>query len=349
MHRLSAAHQRMFRGHPVRASSPQGRFTAGAHRLDGQILTGAEAHGKHLLLGFGGLGSDGLGTDDLGSGGTAESGSDIEGSAESAASRARQPGARITAPPAPGPRIGLGEPALVLHVHLGIYGAWSLGQGPAPAPTGAVRLRLTTAPTMPYSAHDAHGAHVAPHPQDVWYADLRGPNACELLEPGDLKVLRDRLGPDPLRSDADPDRAYRRIARSRTPIATLLMDQSVVAGPGNIYRAEVLFRAGVPPLLAGRDVSPALWSRIWSDLVALMADGVRTGRIDTVRPQHMPEAMGRPPRVDDHGGEVYVYRRAGLPCLVCGTAVRTGPLAGRNLFWCPGCQPAPGRSLSSVR
>jgi endonuclease-8 len=49
--------------------------------------------------------------------------------------------------------------------------------------------------------------------------------------------------------------------------------------------------------------------------------------------------MGRPPRVDDHGGEVYVYRRTGLPCLVCGTPVRTRPLDARNLFWCPTCQP----------
>ena len=58
---------------------------------------------------------------------------------------------------------------------------------------------------------------------------------------------------------------------------------------------------------------------MWADLVELMAEGVRTGRIDTVRPEHTPEAMGRPPRVDDHGGEVYVYRRTGQPCLVCGS------------------------------
>ena len=69
-----------------------------------------------------------------------------------------------------------------------------------------------------------------------------------------------------------------------------------------------------------------------------MADGVRLGRIDTVRPEHTPEAMGREPRADDHGGEVYVYRRTGQPCLVCGHAVRTEVLAGRNLFWCPRCQ-----------
>jgi len=50
--------------------------------------------------------------------------------------------------------------------------------------------------------------------------------------------------------------------------------------------------------------------------------------------------MGRPPRVDRHGGEVYVYRRAGQPCLICGTPVRHGGLAGRNSYWCPICQPA---------
>ena len=73
--------------------------------------------------------------------------------------------------------------------------------------------------------------------------------------------------------------------------------------------------------------------------MGLMAEGVRTGRIDTVRPEHTPEAMGRPPRRDDHGGEVYVYRRHQQPCHVCGAIVRTAELQGRNLFWCPRCQP----------
>jgi endonuclease-8 len=69
-----------------------------------------------------------------------------------------------------------------------------------------------------------------------------------------------------------------------------------------------------------------------------MAYGVRTGRIDTVRAEHSPEAMGRAPRVDDHGGEVYVYRRQGQPCHVCGSTIATRVLEGRNLFWCPRCQ-----------
>ncbi|RFU39369.1 Fpg/Nei family DNA glycosylase, partial [Actinomadura logoneensis] len=166
------------------------------------------------------------------------------------------------------------------------------------------------------------------------------PNACEILDPGAVARLRDRLGPDPLRPDADPERAWRRIRASRVPVGQLLMDQAVVAGPGNIYRAEVLFRQGVHPRLPGRDLTRARWEGIWADLRRLMADGVRDGRIDTVRPEHTPEAMGRPPRVDGHGGEVYVYRRAGQPCLLCGTEVRTEVMAGRNLFWCETCQPS---------
>ena len=116
------------------------------------------------------------------------------------------------------------------------------------------------------------------------------------------------------------------------------MDQEVLAGVGNVYRAEVLFRHRMHPLRPGQTLRRGQFQAIWDDLVVLMAEGVRTGRIDTVRPEHTPEAMGRPARRDDHGGEVYVYRRTGQPCLVCGSAVRTGVLVGRNLFWCPQCQ-----------
>jgi formamidopyrimidine-DNA glycosylase len=117
------------------------------------------------------------------------------------------------------------------------------------------------------------------------------------------------------------------------------MDQEVLAGVGNVYRAEVLYRHRIHPLRPGRTLRRSQFQAMWDDLVELMAYGVETGRIDTVRPEHTPEAMGRPPRQDDHGGEVYVYRRAGMPCLVCGARVRTDVLVGRNLFWCPRCQP----------
>ncbi len=214
-----------------------------------------------------------------------------------------------------------------LHVHLGLYGRFTDGAGPAPQPVGLVRLRLST---------PGH------------WLDLRGPAACELLDPGEVADLLARLGPDPLRSDADPELAYRRIAASERALAALLMDQSVLAGAGLIYTTEVLFRAGLAPTTPGRRLRRDTWSAIWADLVALMRAGVATGRIDTVHDAHLPEAMGRPPRVDRHGGEVYVYRRAGQPCLVCGTEVRTATLAARNAYWCPRCQRMP-RESASVR
>jgi endonuclease-8 len=206
---------------------------------------------------------------------------------------------------------------LVIHVHLGLIGVFTVQDGPAPDPVGAVRLRLEN---------------------DTAYADLRGATVCELIDDAKLADILAKLGPDPLRDDADPDKAFARIHKSKKPIGALLMDQSVLAGVGNVYRAESLFRAKLSPMTPGNKVSKRRWDAIWDDLVGLMAYGVGTGRIDTVRPEHEPEAMGRPPRVDDHGGEVYVYRRQGQACHVCGTIVKTKVLEGRNLFWCPTCQ-----------
>jgi endonuclease-8 len=220
------------------------------------------------------------------------------------------------------------DPDFVAHVHLGLYGSFVESTLPVQPPQGQVRMRLVG------STH---------------WTDLRGPAACELLTAAETNVLRARLGPDPLRSDADPDRAWQRISRSRAPLATLLMDQAVLAGVGNVYRAELLFRHRLDPLQVGSELRPDQWVALWSDLVELMRDGVRRGRIDTVRPEHDPVRMGRPPRQDRYGGEVYVYRRAGAPCLVCGTAVVTARHAGRNLYWCPCCQrrPAPEQQKSA--
>ncbi|WP_327356017.1 Fpg/Nei family DNA glycosylase [Streptomyces sp. NBC_01304] len=213
-----------------------------------------------------------------------------------------------------------------VHIHLGLFGKLGFGDAPAPPPTDTVRLRLLN---------------------DIAYADLRGPTTCALVTAEEKQAIHDRLGPDPLRDGDDPGKAYARIARSRTTIAALLMDQKVIAGVGNVYRAEVLFRHRIDPYRLGKDVTRKQWDAMWTDLVELMREGVRNNRIDTVRPEHTPEAMGRPPRVDDHGGEVYVYRRATQACHICGGEIRTADLAARNLFWCPKCQ-RPKRTRKTV-
>jgi endonuclease-8 len=211
--------------------------------------------------------------------------------------------------------------ARLVHVHLGLYGRFDITAGPAPAPVGQVRLRL-----------------VAGEPRAA-YADLRGATACELVTFEQREAILTRLGPDPLRDDADPSRAWERICRSRTSIGALLMDQQVLAGVGNVYRAEILFRHRIHPLRPGNTLRRGQFDAMWADLVELMRQGVITGRIDTVRPEHTPEAMGRPPRNDGRGGEVYVYRRSRQACLVCGSRVRDDVLATRNVFWCGRCQP----------
>ncbi len=202
-----------------------------------------------------------------------------------------------------------------VHIHLGLIG--KLGFAPVAEPVGQVRLRIVA---------------------DDRAADLRGPQWCRLItEDQYQKVLADS-GPDPLRGDADPARGWARIRRSGKSIASLLLDQRVAAGVGNIFRAEVLFRHGIDPTTPGREIDEATWKVLWEDLVGLMAVALERGRIDTVADEHGPEAQERPPRVDAHGGEVYVYRRAGQPCLVCGTEVCTTVLEGRNLYWCSRCQ-----------
>jgi endonuclease-8 len=268
--RLAHALTATFGGEVVRVGSPQGRFEAGAARLDAQRLVDADAWGKQLFIDFG-------------------------------ADR-------------------------FVHVHLGLYGTFEVTPEveEVPLPVGQVRLRIVRPATSTRPAA---------------YADLRGATRCELVTSAERDAVVARLGPDPLRAYARPDLAWARISRSSAAIGTLLMDQSVLAGVGNVYRAEVLFRHRIHPLRPGRTMRVSQWRAIWDDLVVLMTEGVATGRIDTVRAEHTPDAMGRAPRVDDHGGEVYVYRRTGQPCHVCGTAIRTEVLSARNSFWCPRCQP----------
>lgn len=204
-----------------------------------------------------------------------------------------------------------------VHVHLGLYGKFRILSGRERPVVGQVRWRLESPRA---------------------YADLRGATACELLDPAEVDAVIARLGPDPLRADADPERGWRRISTSRSPVAALLMDQSVLAGVGNVYRAEVLFRHGVDPFMEGRYLRRAEWDLMWADLVELMHDGVERRRIDTLRPEHDPCGILFDGHATGCGGGVYVYKRTGEECRVCGATVRTKEIVARNLFWCPECQ-----------
>ncbi len=209
----------------------------------------------------------------------------------------------------------------MLHVHLGLIGKFSVtavGEAGPPPVRGAVRLRLAT---------------------DQHVADLRGPIVCAVVTPEEVAAVVAGLGPDPLRPDADPDAAWTRLSRSRRSVAELLMDQSVLAGVGNVYRSEVLFRHRIGPHFPGNRIKRHTWQAIWDDLVTLMPIGMATGRIVTDE-EDLSEVIAALRRGEPVSPErrYAVYRRAGEPCRRCGARVRTKVVAGRNLFWCGSCQ-----------
>jgi len=175
-----------------------------------------------------------------------------------------------------------------LHVHLGLYGRFrELAEV-----RGAPRLVLA----------DAAGGALL---------QLSGPTACELVAPPQEDRLLARLGPDPLRPDADPDRVRAALGRRRIALGAALMDQSVVAGIGNAYRAEMLLEARLDPFRPARSLAPEEFDRLWSVIADQLRRGVRSGRITPRR----------------------LYRRTA--CGSCGGPVATAPLAGRTLYWCP--------------
>ena len=325
-------------GRRVAASSPQGRFAAGATLLDGLTMVEAFAVGKHLLVGF------------------ADDGGPWDGVA---------PGARLSDG---GSLADARADARWLRVHLGLYGAWdfhgrvspigreafgvgSIGaprlrravrigeqegelpddDGPRagaanpatavvgefpPEPVGQVRLRLLSAETV---------------------ADLRGPSRCEVLDVSGVESLLAKAGPDPrVEYWDDPEVVFvERLRSRRVAVGQLLMDQSVISGIGNIYRAEMLFRAQLDPFTPGAAVPADVARGLWRDWVELLDLGVETGVI-LVREDH--DAAQQEVAVTDRSIRFAVYGRAGEPCYCCGAAIALADMAGRKLYWCPGCQ-----------
>lgn len=341
IHRLARAFLDGFGGQRLRVTSPQGRFAAGAALLDGGRLVATDAWGKNLFLG-------------------------------------------VEPEPAPLPRgsASSGE-AHWLHVHLGLYGAWTLAGDDAfagPHAIGAPRVRVaeeerpllgadpveppetaasaaragqsTSAQSTSGEAPDGErepmadrspspsGTFVPPPPRGQvrvrivgqhGVADLTGPTRCEVITTPEKVAVEAALGPDPLRPDPDGagrERFVAAVRRSRTVVGAQLMDQSVLAGVGNIYRAELLYRARLHPLRPGTGIAARTLRALWDDAVVLMADGAATGRIVTTEPADrvVPEDAW------------YVYHRDGRPCLRCGRRVMVDDLATRRVYWCPGCQ-----------
>ena len=196
----------------------------------------------------------------------------------------------------------------VLHIHLGLFGRIRKRKLPLIEPRGAVRVRLVS------------NTHVI---------DINGPTICRVLTGQEVLTLIDRIGPDVLRSDANPDLAFNKITKSKAPIGRLIMDQSVMAGIGNIYRSEILWRQAVHPKMPGKAIDRQTFDRIWDDAEALLTIGVNRNAIITVD--------GARPSKSRYRECVNIFAKEYCP--KCKGAIRRFEIDGRRTFVCENCQP----------
>ncbi|WP_341954382.1 DNA-formamidopyrimidine glycosylase family protein [Salinibacterium sp. TMP30] len=316
VHRIARQFALHFVGKHVAVSSPQGRFAAGAERIDGLRMLSAKAVGKQMFLEFEhdrwlrvhlGL----YGAWDFAGNFTADA---TTASASGRMGQTNQHGtvvgehedslASIGAPRRTRLRMAEQEKA-----------SEEITDFP-PEPIGAVRVRLLTTDTC---------------------ADLRGPTACEVLTPDEVQVALNKLGPDPLVDDPveAEERFVATVGKKQTAIGLLLMDQSVVSGIGNVYRAEILFRARLDPHTPGKLIPAELVHELWRDWATLLEIGVTTGQMMTIEGLTADEyTAALANRADRH----WVYHREGLPCRVCGTNIVMELASARKLYWCPNCQ-----------
>lgn len=311
--RLAGTITELFEGGGVVASSPQGRFAASAARIDGKILQAVRVHGKHMFIGFVAEGEGG------------------------------------------------GTPEEWMHIHLGLYGWWRFNGDETVVDEGyGVAHRVPPVPAGEWNGHSETrwgegfgeaeaGTWEPPEPVgQVRFrmynahavADLVGPNRCELITDAEREAVEARLGPDPLERGArDDEDAAARFAETahakKRAIGEIVMDQSIIAGVGNIYRADALFLAGISPHRKGVNVSVKRLKELWVLICDLMNRGLAAGRLETMDPDEAPDP---PLEGDEEASRWYVYHRTGRPCLRCGTPIREALMQNRRLFWCPSCQ-----------
>lgn len=327
VHRIARQFNVNFVGQRPAVSSPQGRFAQGAAILDGRTMTDARAVGKQMFLEF--EESDWLRVH-LGIYGAWDFAGDV----------------RVD----PSIQIHGFTPG---HSKLGQTGEYSRPDGSAPidrdgedsvASIGAPRRARVRMAEHDSEREDQRAFPPEPVGQvrvrlltDSVCADLRGPTACEVLSPEGVNKVLQRLGPDPANSNtpAERDRFVDRALAKRTPIGLVLMDQSVLAGIGNVYRAELLFRAGIDPHVPAHSIDRSVLEVLWDDWAALLEVGITVGQMITIDGL---EGEGYERALRERDERHWVYKLEGTPCKRCGANIALEEMGNRKLYWCPGCQ-----------
>ncbi|MFK7767194.1 MAG: Fpg/Nei family DNA glycosylase [Mariniblastus sp.] len=208
-------------------------------------------------------------------------------------------------------RFGTRRSEQLVHIHLGLYGKFRLHKNPAPEPRGAVRVRMI-------------GKNKA--------FDLNGPTCCEILPKAGEEKLIARLGQDPLRNDADPELVWERFSKSRSALGTLLLNQAIIAGVGNVYRADILFLLGLHPERAGNSITREEFDELWDLTVRLLRIGVKYNRIITAD----RSIVDKPPSRMNSRERLVCYKKT--RCITCGSRIKKWTLGSRNMYACEKCQ-----------
>ncbi len=164
--------------------------------------------------------------------------------------------------------------------------------------------------------------------------DANGYAKAQLQPKSDLtsSLGLDKLGPDPTAADFTPTVLQSALRRRRGKIKPLLLDQHFLAGLGNIYADEALFRAGIHPAREANTLSPAEQERLYAAIREVLLTGIakRGTTIATYR-----DLLGRKGHYQE---ELKVFRRTGKPCAGCAGVVEMIRMGGRDTHYCPACQ-----------
>ncbi|WP_449278562.1 Fpg/Nei family DNA glycosylase [Leucobacter sp. GX24907] len=326
VHRIARQFAANFVGTAPEVSSPQGRFAQGAAILSHREMTDARAVGKQMFLEFeeeqwlrvhlGIYGAwDFAGDIRIDPSIQMHAKGDTHLKFGQTGEYSRPDTARPVDREAEDSVTSIGAPRRT-RLRMAEHDTASQSETFPPEPKGQVRVRLLN---------------------DTVCADLRGPTACEVLTPAEVDAVLQRLGPDPANADTPEERQrfVERAGKKRTPIGLVLMDQSVVAGIGNIYRAEMLFRAELNPHTPANTLDRTVLEALWDDWSHLLEIGITVGQMMTIDGLE-GEAYRR--ALLDRDERHWVYKLEGTPCKRCGTNIVLEEMGNRKLYWCPGCQ-----------
>jgi formamidopyrimidine-DNA glycosylase len=172
---------------------------------------------------------------------------------------------------------------------------------------------------------------------ELRFVDVRSFGQMWWIPPGiaEEQVMQGltRLGPEPFSEEFSVSHLQQRLKGSQRPIKSALLDQSLVAGVGNIYADESLFRAGIPPQAPSGRLGVKQLTRLREALIDVLRVSIGAGGTTFSDFRDLSGTNG------NYGGMAWVYRRGGQPCRICATPIARERLGGRSSHWCPHCQP----------